>query len=291
MNRTGRSPEPLGAGSLMWDIAGEYRTLLIVPSALLLQVAHPAVGAAVAQHSCVSDDAWGRAIRTGNSMLRYIYGGPLAVAEGQRLRALHRSFRGTDELGRPYHALNGAAYAWVNLTLFERYVTVRRLFGRPLTESQQSQLYAESRQLGSVLAVPEREMPATLQDFRRYFRDMVENGLENTAAAHAMLAELRKPQRPPALPDRLESVWPLLSKALGRVSYLLALGTVAPEVRELLGQRWTRVEQLELDALAASVRAGHLLLPERLRYMREVMKVRSGERRPAPGPEAPPADL
>jgi len=264
----------------MWDIAGEYRTLLIVPSALLLQVAHPMVGAAVAQHSYLSADIWGRGIRTGNSMLRYIYGGPLAVAEGRRLRTLHRSFHGTDEQGRPYHALNGAAYAWVNLTLFERYVTVRRLFGRPLSEAQQLQLYAESRQLGRVLQVPEREMPSTLRDFRRYFRDMVANHLENTAAARVLLQELRKPQRPPTLPDRLGPVWPLLRETLGRVSCLLALGTIPPQVRELLGQRWTRAEQLELDALATAVRTGHLFLPERLRYMRDVARVRSGRLRP-----------
>lgn len=264
----------------MWDIAGEYRTLLIVPSALLMQVAHPMVGAAVAQHSGFSADIWGRGIRTGNSMLRYIYGGSMAVAEGRRLRILHQSLHGTDEQGRPYHALNGAAYTWVHLTLFERYVTARRLFGRPLSESQQLQLYAESLQLGRVLQVPEREMPPTLHDFRIYIRNMVANRLENTAAARALLVELRKPQRPLALPDRLGPVWPLLRETLGRVSWLLALGTIRPQLRELLGQRWTRAEQLELNALAAAVRTGHLFLPERLRYMREVARIRSGELRP-----------
>ena len=287
MTRTYGAPEPLGAGSLMWDIAGEYRTLLIVPSTLLLQVAHPTVGAAVAQHSCFSADVWGRAIRTGNSMLRYIYGGPLAIAEGHRLRALHRSFHGTDEQGRPYHALNGEAYAWVNLTLFEQYVTARRLFGRPLTESQQLQLYAESRQLGRVLQVPEREMPPTLSGYRAYFRYMVANRLENTPAARALLGELRKPQRPLVLPDRLGPVWPPLRETLGRVSCLLALGTIPPPLRELLGQRWTRADQLELAALAAAVRAGHLFLPERLRYMREVARVRSA--RPGPAPRSRPS--
>ena len=46
-DRRSPEPEPLGAGSLMWDIAGEYWSLLIVPSALLLQVVHPMIGAAV----------------------------------------------------------------------------------------------------------------------------------------------------------------------------------------------------------------------------------------------------
>ncbi|MGW1805452.1 oxygenase MpaB family protein [Streptomyces sp. NPDC002078] len=281
-------PEPLGPGSLMWDIAGEYRALLIVPSALLLQVAHPMVGAAVSRHSVLGSDSWGRAMRTGSSMLRYIYGGPLAVAEGERLRALHRSFRGVDEHGRTYHALNGAAYAWVNATLFERYATTRRLFGRPLRPAQLRRLYAESRQLGRVLQVPEREMPPTVEEFRRYFRDMILHGLTNTPAARTLLEEMRRPPRPPGLPAGLDAAWPALREALGRTARLLAVGTIPPEVRELLGERWTRTEQWEFNALAAAVRAGHSVLPDRWRYMREVARVRSGEFRPGLPAVSPP---
>ncbi|AUY53111.1 oxygenase MpaB family protein [Streptomyces sp. CB01881] len=273
-------PEPLGAGSLMWDIAGEYRSLLIVPSALLLQVAHPMVGAAVGDHSAFRADAWGRALRTGNSMLKYIYGGPVALSEGRRLRELHRSYHGVDEQGRAYHALNGPAYAWVNGSLFERYVTARRLFGRPLDLAQQRQLYAESRQLGRVLLVPEREMPPTVEEFRRYFRDMVTHRLENTATARTLLTALRHPPRPPDLPARLAPAWPALRETLGRLARLVTVGTLTPELRELLGLRWTGTDQRRMNALAAGVRAGHAILPERYQYMRDVARVRSGELRP-----------
>lgn len=39
-------PEPPPPGGILWDIAGEARSLLALPAALTLQVAHPAVGAA-----------------------------------------------------------------------------------------------------------------------------------------------------------------------------------------------------------------------------------------------------
>lgn len=116
---------PLRAGCLIWDIAGEYRSSLVIPSTLLLQVMYPMVGAAVWDHSVFRSDPWG-VHRTSNSMLRYIYGGELALDEGRRLRELHRPFHGVDGQGRAYHALNGEAYAWVNGTLFERNAAVRR---------------------------------------------------------------------------------------------------------------------------------------------------------------------
>jgi uncharacterized protein (DUF2236 family) len=271
---------PLGAGSLFWDIAGEYRSALIAPSALLLQVTHPMVSVAVARHSAFQRDPWARAMRTGNSMLKFIYGGPLAIAEGRRLRDLHGSFQGVDEHGRRYHALNGPAYAWVNCTFFESYRTARRVFGKPLDDRQQRQLYAESLQLGRILQVPEREMPPTLEDFQAYFRDAVAHRLENTTTAQALLAALREPVRPPREAGRLAIMWPVVREPLRRLGLLVTIGTLPPEVRKLLGLRWTRAEQLQLDAVAAAVRAGYRLLPERRRYMPVVARVRSGELRP-----------
>ena len=78
----------------------------------------------------------------------------------------------------------------------------------------------------------------------------------------------------------LDPAWSALHGTLGRLAQLVTVGTLPPELRELLDQRWTRRQQAELDALAAAVRAGNAILPERLRYMREVARVRSGELRP-----------
>jgi uncharacterized protein (DUF2236 family) len=176
MRGTLRRPDgelvPLGRGSLMWDIAGEYRASLVIPATLLMQVMHPMVGAAVGEHSAFRADPWGWAHRTSNSMLRYIYGGPLALQEGRRLRELHRPIEGIDARGRRYHALNGVAYVWVHCSLFERYVTVRRLFGEPLDRGQEAALYRDTRQLGrrGLLALLRRhghQPPGTQRDHRR----------------------------------------------------------------------------------------------------------------------------
>ncbi|MFB9928480.1 oxygenase MpaB family protein [Amycolatopsis halotolerans] len=263
------NPEPLGAGSVLWDVAGELRAFLVIPSTLLLQVMHPVVGAAVSAHSAFRTDQWGRASRTSDSMLRYIYGGELALAEARRLRELHKPFQGVDEHGRRYHALNGAAYAWVNATLAERYLTSCALFGPKLSVRQQERLYADSVQLGHVLGVPGREMPPTLSEFRYYFATMIRERLERSDAALAVLSDLRDPPPPPAVPPAL---WRWPGRVLGRAAGFLTVGTLPPEVRDLLELRWTPADQHRFDRFAAGVRTWAPWLPERLRYVPAVRR-------------------
>ncbi|WP_167754059.1 oxygenase MpaB family protein [Amycolatopsis nivea] len=266
------NPEPLGAGSVMWDVAGELRAFLVIPSTLLLQVMHPVVGAAVSAHSAFRTDQWGRASRTSDSMLRYIYGGELAFAEARRLRELHKPFHGVDEHGRRYHALNGAAYAWVNATLAERYLTSCALFGPELSVRQQERLYADSVQLGHVLGVPGREMPPTLNEFREYFATMISGCLERSAAALAVLSDLRDPPPPPAVPPAL---WRRPGRILGRAAGFVTAGTLPPEVRDVLKLRWTPADQRRFERFAAGVRTCAPWLPERLRYVPAVRKIRT----------------
>jgi uncharacterized protein (DUF2236 family) len=59
--------------------------------ALVLQVAHPTVGAGVHEHSGFVEDPWGRLLRTLDYVHGTVYGGPeLAGTTGARIRGLHR---------------------------------------------------------------------------------------------------------------------------------------------------------------------------------------------------------
>jgi uncharacterized protein (DUF2236 family) len=258
----------------MWDIAGEYRTFLMIPSSLLMQVMYPMVGAAVERHSVLRDDPWGRASRTSNSMLRYVYGGDLATEEAERLRRLHASISGVDERGRPYHALNGAASAWVNAVVFERYVAARRVFGRPLDRAQQETLYRDARQLGRVLGVPEREMPQTLAAFWDYYAGMVHGRLEANPASRLVLDGIRRPQRPPVLPASAGPLWTVPCAVLGGLGFFLTVGTLPGPVRDLLGLDWSDRDERVLRRLAAGIRGTFRVLPERARYVPAVARIR-----------------
>ncbi|MEV5559154.1 oxygenase MpaB family protein [Nonomuraea wenchangensis] len=259
--------EPFGPGSMHWDTAGEYRNLLVAGSALVLQTMHPAVGAAVAEHSTYKSDPWGRLNRTLTSVQTWVYGGEDGLAEGRRLREIHRTISGVDERGRPYHALNAEAWAWVHLTLFERFVALNRHFGTPLTGAQQRRLYAESRQLGHILRVPERELPADLEDYWRYFDRMVAERLEPHPTALDVLSAMRGAPAPPGLPAPLRRLWTPVGAGAGEFSHFVTVGTLPPAVRDKLGLRWTVKDERRLRRVGQAVAALTPRLPERLRYM------------------------
>src|SRR5258705_5763445 len=112
-------PEPPGPDSLSWRYAGDLRAALLLPRAALLEAMHPVVGAGLADFSSFMSDPWGRGNRTRESMITSVYGGPAAAAETARLRKLHRRFKGTDEQGRRYSALDPEAYTWVWATVYQ----------------------------------------------------------------------------------------------------------------------------------------------------------------------------
>src|SRR5215472_14166149 len=100
--------------------------------ALVLQVAHPTVGAGVAEHSSYKQDPWGRLFRTLDFTNSLIYGEPaVAAAVARRIRSLHRKIKGTKADGSRYHALEPDAYAWVHATLFEAIASAHARFGNP----------------------------------------------------------------------------------------------------------------------------------------------------------------
>jgi uncharacterized protein (DUF2236 family) len=250
-----------------WETAGEYRNLLVAGSALVLQTMHPVVGAGVAEHSTFRDDPWGRLNRTLGSIHRWVYGGADAAAEGERLRELHRTIRGVDAQGRPYHALNGEAWAWVHLTLFERFITLNRYFAAPFTPAEQRRLYDETLRVGAILRVPEREMPADLDAFWRYFDAMVAERLEPHPTALDVLDALRGTPAPPGLPRPLRGLWTPVGAGSGEFNYFVTVGTLPPAVREKLGLRWSARDERRLRHLGRAVAVLTPRLPERLRYM------------------------
>ncbi|RFC71223.1 oxygenase MpaB family protein [Streptomyces sp. AcE210] len=275
-------PEPPPPGGILWDIAGEVRSLLALPAALTLQVAHPAVGAGVDEHSVFRTDPWGRGERSLRSVMLWVYGGDAAVEEGRRLRQLHRTIRGTDTRGRSYHALTPAYYAWVHATGFPVYRQAQRYLGRrPFTEAQERRLYAEWLQVGRILGLHDRDMPQTVEEFWPYYRKVLADEIELTAVVRELVAvdvAVPPPDRGP-LPVRLvlRALWPVLLPPLARFRRFLTIGLMPPDAREAIGLPWTPVQEHRLRRLGAVVRRVVPLLPERLRYLPMARRARAAE--------------
>ncbi|MFF8841281.1 oxygenase MpaB family protein [Streptomyces sp. NPDC015127] len=276
-------PLPPPPGGVLWGLAGDVRALLMLPAALTMQVAHPAVGAGVDEHSVFRTDPWGRGERSLRSLQLWIYGGEEAAAEGRRLRALHRTIQGTDAHGRRYHALDPAHYSWVHATGFPVYRHAARYLVRELTEAEERQLYAEWLQVGRVLGIHDRDMPQTVEEFWPYFRAMLADEIEPTAVVRE-LVDVHQPVPPPdrgPLPLRLvlRILWPLMLPPLARFRRFMTIGLMPPDAREAIGLDWTDEQERALRRFGRVVRIVVPLLPERLRYLPLARRARREARR------------
>ncbi|MFF8837199.1 oxygenase MpaB family protein [Streptomyces sp. NPDC015130] len=276
-------PAPPPVGGVLWSVAGDVRALLMLPAALTMQVAHPAIGAGVDEHSVFRTDPWGRGERSLRSVQLWVYGGEAAAEEGRRLRRLHRDIQGTDAHGRAYHALTPACYSWVHATGFPVYRYGLGLLVRPLTDAQERQLYAEWLQVGRVLGIHDRDMPQTIEEFWPYYRKILADELEATV----VVRELLDPDLPVPAPDRgplplrlaLRLLWPVLRRPLLRLRAFLTVGLMPPDAREAIGLEWTDAQERALRRFARVVRTVVPVLPERLRYLPLARQARRAARR------------
>ncbi|WOX21020.1 oxygenase MpaB family protein [Streptomyces solicathayae] len=283
-------PAPPPPGGVLWSVAGDVRALLMLPAALTMQVAHPAVGAGVDDHSVFRTDPWGRGERSLRSLQLWVYGGDAAAEEGRRLRRLHRTIQGTDTRGRPYHALTPANYAWVHATGFPVYQHGLSHLVRPLSEAQERQLYAEWLQVGRVLGIHDRDMPQTVEEFWPYYRKVLADELEaNTVVRELLATDVAMPvpdYGPRPLRLLLRALWPVIVPRFLRLRAFLTVGLMPPDARAALGLEWTDGQERALRRFCRVVRAVVPVLPERLRYLPLARRARrearlSGRVRPA----------
>jgi uncharacterized protein (DUF2236 family) len=251
--------------SIVWRYAGDARLLATAGYALLLQVAHPTVGAGVTEHSDFKADPWGRLFRTLDYTYAMVYGGPKLAGEiGARVREMHKRIKGTKPDGERYHALEPEAYAWVHATLCEAIITGHRHFALRLRDDEIERFWVDWRTSGRVVGVREGDLPESWTEFRSYFDEMVERRLQDNEAVQDVIATLARPKRPP-VPILNESAWRVASLPMSRIFSLATVGLLPPLLRQRFGVRWTRAQELELRALGAAARATTPLLPRSLR--------------------------
>jgi uncharacterized protein (DUF2236 family) len=253
----------VGPGSVSWSRTSDMRLQLAMLYPLLLQVAHPTVAAGVRDFSDFEHQPWERLQRTVDYVSVLVYGGREAAAAGRRLRLMHRRFRGVREDGQRYSALEPSAYAWVHATLIDTYVAGHRQFGNPLSAEELGRFYREYRQLGRLIGVRERDLPASWEGFREYFERMCAEQLRRSDSFDRVLDSLRNVPTPPLpLPA---VVWPLLRIPTSSAAMIGGLGLMSPELRTRLGVSWSWLDETRFRALGALARALGPVMPEGLR--------------------------
>ena len=252
-----------GPDAIVWRRAGDIRVLAAAGYALILQVAHPTVGAGVSEHSNFTQDPWGRLLRTLDYACTMVYGGAEAAAEaGRRLRARHARIKGRLPDGRSYSALEPGAYAWVHATLAEGIVAAHERFGRRLEPDEREDLWEQWLALGRLLGIGSGELPENWEPgFRTYFAQMTGDVLERTSAVGEVLAALARPTPPVARPLE-RALWPLARMPLSHLVGLTTAGLLSAPLRARLGVAWSRRQERELQVLGATMRAATPLMPD-----------------------------
>jgi uncharacterized protein (DUF2236 family) len=254
-----------GPGSVTWRRAGDARTLLAAGYALVLQVAHPTVGAGVAQHSNYRTDPWGRLLRTLDLVNTLVYGEPQRAAHAAReVRARHRSIRGTLPDGRRYSALEPHAYAWVWATLFAGVLAAHERFSVPLAADEHEPLWGEWRSLGRLLGVRDGDLPATLVGFHRYFEAVQLEVLQDNESVRGVLASIDEVPGPP-LPLPVRPAWWLARLPAARALRLATVGLLPELLRRRFGLGWSGADEAQLALLCTASRAATPLLPPSVR--------------------------
>jgi uncharacterized protein (DUF2236 family) len=149
--------------------------------ALVLQALHPVAMAGVAAHSGYRGDPWGRLQRTSRFLAATTFGTIDVAEQGiARVRAVHRTVRGTTADGRRYRADDPHLLGWVHVAEVDSFVRAHRRFGaQRLTPSQYDEYVAEAGFVASKLGVADppqsvAELRARLAAYRPELRGTTE---------------------------------------------------------------------------------------------------------------------
>ena len=236
-----------GPGSEAWALNREAMLLLGAgPRALLLQLAHPAVAAGVADHSDFRADPWRRLQGTLRSYLTIVYGtGTAARAEIRRLNGLHRTIAGPG-----YHARDPELSLWVHATLVDSTIVAADRWLEPLSRERRGRYYAETLPIGRAFGIRPELLPPDLDAFEAYVeRSIAPDGPVHPDAVARELAEavLHPPLGPvipplAAVPPRVYSwtMWPSLDllPPSTRAEYGFAWGPLQRAVARWLVAMW-----------------------------------------------------
>lgn len=283
----------------MTDLADVAREGVLIAGggrAILLQIADPRIGVAVAAHSNFRE----RPLDRLNGTLSFVYAQVFGTEEERRetARRVNRAHapvhndpppdRGsrkaetTGHDGSPasspagsgphavaYNAFDADAQLWVAATLYDTAIQMfERIFG-PLSPADAERVYQGYAVLGTALQVPEGTWPADRAAFATYWaRRMSE--LTVTPEARRVAADLLHPRRGP--------LWLKAGMPLAR---LVTVGLLDDRLRGAFGFRWSRGRQRRFDGAMRLTRVIWPRLPRVIRtaprdvYLRRLRVSRS----------------
>jgi uncharacterized protein (DUF2236 family) len=247
------APLPFGRDSLVRAAVAEPVTALLVQRALVMEVAHPKVAAAVAHHSHFQRRPLARAWVTVDAALRLVFGDePTARGAARQIYGVHDRIHGSVDSPAPdaYTAHDASLLAWVWATLVDTTEVAFTRWVRPFDANEADVFYGEMRSFARFLGIPDELLPADRTAFAGYLEDVLSGDTLGTTEESRSVAR--------------QVLWfdhRIVPSPLVRVERVLALATLDPRIVDRLGIRPDRGDAELGRRLDAWLRAYYRLVP------------------------------
>lgn len=251
-----------GPASVTWRIDREAVIFLGAGRALLLQLAHPWVAAAIAEHSKTFADPIGRFHRTFDIVFAMVFGSlDRALLSSRQLHRRHGMIVGEMPetvgpftAGSRYCANDIPSLRWVHATLVETALMAHDLVLPPLSMEERERYWSESRTFGALFGLTGDDLPADWAGFAAYTAAMTASDILTVSpAAREIAAQIFGGAQPWLRPPR----W-----------YRALTARLLPEpLRAGFGFELDERDTRSADNALRWVRRVYPQLPDRLRYV------------------------
>jgi uncharacterized protein (DUF2236 family) len=238
------------------DMGAESVLLAGAGRAILLQIANPAVGHGVAEHSNFAERPLDRLRATMTYVYAVVYGTEDQLAAVRRsVNRTHAAVRRKPGAGSAgYSAFDAQSQLWVVATLYDTAVTVyERIYGA-LDEEAADLVYREYAKIGTALQLPAELWPADRSAFGAYWDECLQS-LEADDVSVRVARELLHPPDP--------ELWQRLAMPLAR---FLTAGLLPDQLRDRFGLPWSARHRRLFDCTMRWSAVLYPRLPQRIRH-------------------------
>jgi uncharacterized protein (DUF2236 family) len=244
-------------------VNAERVSLLAWSRAILLQLAHPLVAAAVDDHSTFRGGRFTAALRlhhTVRAMLSLTFGtdaarnGTIATINAihQRVNGTLREAVGPFPAGTRYSAEDPALLLWVHATLLESIPLVYERVVAPLSPQERDEYCEEAMWVARALGAPDGA-PRTWHELQEYFARMYASG------SLVVGPQARQLARAVLAPPLATLVWPA-----AYVNQLVTVGLLPPPMRHQYGFTWSERHERRMNRAFRLLRGARRCTPNAL---------------------------
>ncbi|MEW1809628.1 oxygenase MpaB family protein [Pseudarthrobacter phenanthrenivorans] len=224
--------------------------------AILLQLANPAIGRGVADHSTFTERPVNRLKGTLTYVYAVVYGNEAQVNEVRRRvnRAHVPVHRAADKASAGYSAFDPALQLWVVATLYDTALTIIEKIYGPLDDAAADAMYRDYARIGTSLQLPAGMWPKDRAAFEGYWAEHLQ-GLRAEYAGVRVARGLLFPKH--------TALW---YRAIIPPARFLTAGLLPEPLRQDFGLPWSDRHERRFNRTFRILAATYPRLPQGIRY-------------------------